>query len=201
MATMKTKFGTAITNPQGYYKISSVKEGNRGKFLHRLIYESVWGKIPKNWIIHHIDGNPQNNCILNLLGIPRGYHSKLHNSGESNGMYGKHISDETRRKKSNAMKGRKRPLREQIIISKSHNNTGFFRVIKCKNRSYTQGFHWAYHYYDNGKRKLIKSADIHKLKNKVEAKGLEWIILDKEKAKRVVGERNDYGKYAKKHGY
>ena len=39
---IKTKFGTATINSDGYYEISSVKEGNHDKILHRLIYEDFY---------------------------------------------------------------------------------------------------------------------------------------------------------------
>ena len=37
--------------------------------IHRLVYESFIGNIPKGnkWHIHHIDGNKQNNNISNLM--------------------------------------------------------------------------------------------------------------------------------------
>ena len=41
---LHTKYGTAcfINKGKGYYFISSSKEGNRGKALHRLIYEDYY---------------------------------------------------------------------------------------------------------------------------------------------------------------
>lgn len=83
-AVLHTKFGIAKLQSNGYYHITSYKEGNYGKRLHRLIWESIWGKIPKNWVIHHVDGNKTNNCILNLWGMDKTYHNKLHNTGKNN---------------------------------------------------------------------------------------------------------------------
>ena len=52
--TIKTKFGSASINADGYYQIKSINEGNRGKLLHRLIYEDFWGvNLPKQIHIHH----------------------------------------------------------------------------------------------------------------------------------------------------
>ena len=53
-----TKWGSARVNKKGYYQISSRKEGNRGKYLHRLIYEDFWGvNLPKQIHIHHKNGD------------------------------------------------------------------------------------------------------------------------------------------------
>lgn len=52
-----TKFGIATLDDNGYYWITSRKEGNHLKFLHRLIWEDFYGfKIPKGFHIHHKNG-------------------------------------------------------------------------------------------------------------------------------------------------
>ena len=76
---MKSKFGNINIKSDGYYVISSEKEGNYGKYLHRLIYEELYGEIPQGYVIHHKDHNKLNNCILNLQLMKRGEHSSLHN--------------------------------------------------------------------------------------------------------------------------
>ena len=73
---MITKFGSCSLNQDGYFIISSRKEGNFGKYLHRLIYEEHYGKIPKNIIIHHIDGNKQNNKASNLEWVTQSDNNK-----------------------------------------------------------------------------------------------------------------------------
>lgn len=51
---MKTKFGSASINHNGYYQIKSIVEGNRGKLLHRLIYEDFWNvSLPEEIGVHH----------------------------------------------------------------------------------------------------------------------------------------------------
>jgi hypothetical protein len=45
------------------------------------IYQQYFGIIiPKNFDIHHLDLNPENNEIENLLMLPEKVHSQLHNS-------------------------------------------------------------------------------------------------------------------------
>ena len=59
-------------------------------------------------------------------------------------------------------------------MSKSHNNTGYYRVGKCESSSYNQGFYYRYRYYENGKQKALTSKDINTLKEKVLVHGLKW---------------------------
>lgn len=100
--TIKTKFGTACfrkTHGKGYYTISSSKEGNRGKHLHRLIYEDHYGPIPKGMQIHHIDGDTTNNDISNLQMVSISEHNRIHKVGNTN-CVGRRLSDETKSKMS-----------------------------------------------------------------------------------------------------
>lgn len=75
---MKTRYGNAkIYND--YYIITSRKEGNHSKFLHRLIWEDFWRtEVPEGYVIHHRDHNHLNNCILNLQLMRWEDHSILH---------------------------------------------------------------------------------------------------------------------------
>ena len=46
---------------------------------HRNIAENVLGyKLSSNEIVHHLDGNPQNNALTNLIVLSRGKHASLH---------------------------------------------------------------------------------------------------------------------------
>lgn len=199
--TINTIFGRAVIGNMGYYVITSKSEGNYGKLLHRLIYEAYHNlKIPSGYEIHHLDENKLNNCILNLKMISKGEHRSLHSTGRHYP-----VSDETKRKISNALKGNKlskatrnklvdvhtrnfiesdkeinvateRPLSHLVNISKHQNTSGYFRVTKQKNNQCKQGFTWAYKYYDEqGKQQSITCTDLKKLKEKVLSKGLDWI--------------------------
>ncbi|MBQ2654069.1 MAG: HNH endonuclease [Methanobrevibacter sp.] len=154
---LHTKFGTAKLDSNGYYKITSKKEGNSLKFLHRLIFEEHHRlTILPNNIIHHLDGNPQNNKISNLKLISHGEHSKLHR---------KNI-----------------PLSEKskLNMSKAQNTSGYYRVMKEKCSRCKQGFYYKYKYYENGKRKAISSVSLRKLERKVKENGLTWKKLNGE---------------------
>ena len=149
--TLHTKYGTARINKEGYYWITSRKEGNNGKRLHRLIWEGFYNtEVPKGYIIHHKNGDKLCNCILNLQLMKKEEHTKLHHID-------KNVSDNTKMK-----------------ISESKNTSGYYRVDKHKDKRLKQGFRWRYQYTDNGKWKSIVSVDINKLESKVKSKGLKW---------------------------
>jgi hypothetical protein len=78
---MKTKWGNARIHKTGYYVITSYKEGNHGKLLHRLIWEDINSPIPEGYHIHHIDGNKINNDLSNLKLIEISEHLSLHAIG------------------------------------------------------------------------------------------------------------------------
>lgn len=149
-----TIFGNTSTTDEGYLIVSSCKEGNRAKKLHRLIWEKWYGEIPPTTNIHHKDGNKLNNCIWNLEPMSISEHTILHNSG-------KPLSEETRLK-----------------ISETQNNTGYYRVSKHKSKEVKQGFLWRYSYYENSKQMEICSVDLKKLEDKIISRGLPWFKLN-----------------------
>ena len=53
-----------------------------GVRLHRVVYESFNGEIPKGMHVHHIDGNKMNNHPSNLELMERGAHTSHHNKGQ-----------------------------------------------------------------------------------------------------------------------
>ena len=168
--SIKTKFGNAVKNKRGYYQITSHKEGNHGKLLHRLIYEDYYGvTLLPGTVIHHKDKNTSNNCILNLEAMSTIDHNQTHHLGAKR-------SKETCKRISDANKNNNKQSNEiKLKISKSNNTSGYFRVSKYKNKAIKQGYTWAYRYYEDGDRKLITCIHLDKLKEKVLAKGLPWI--------------------------
>ena len=155
--SFETEFGLAIVNHNGYIQVVSGEY--RNKFIHRLIWEKHNGKIPNRYQIHHIDGNKLNNNISNLQLITPEEHTRHH------------------MRENNPNKGITRSLENKLNMSIHKNKTGFFRVSKEYSKRYKNGFRYRYIYLENGKRKEIKSVNIDTLKEKVLAKGLEWIEL------------------------
>ena len=68
------------------------------------------------------------------------------------------------------------------------NKTGFFRVTKRKTKT-RQGFTWAYSFKENNQLNFVSSVNISTLKDKVLAKGWQWIELTDE-ATRLVEENS-----------
>ncbi len=100
--TLHTKFGTAKLQQNGYYIITSCKEGHGGKRLHRLIWEDFYGcEIPKGYIIHHRNNIKTDNCILNLQLMRDSDHKKIHSETRS---------EETKQKMSKSRSGCKNPM-------------------------------------------------------------------------------------------
>ena len=59
------------------YERITINGDPKGK--HRLIMEQIIGRVlDYNEVVHHIDGNTQNNDILNLKIMSRKNHSRLH---------------------------------------------------------------------------------------------------------------------------
>lgn len=187
--TLHTKFGTAKLRNDGYYVISSRKEGNHNKMLHRLIWEDFYGcEVPEGYVIHHKNEDKLCNCVLNLQLMRESEHKSLHNKGkilsnehkqkisENSARYwkGKNLSDKTKMKMSEAQKGKSLSDEYKLKISKTKNTSGYYRVSKQKYGTCKQGFIWRYSYYVDGKQKSIKSIDINDLESKVKAKGLIW---------------------------
>jgi hypothetical protein len=191
-AVLKTKFGTAKINKRGYYYISSHKEGNNGKKLHRLIFEDFYKiNLPSNIHIHHDDENKTNNEIWNLIPMTSSEHRILHNKGNKWGA-GRVVSDEEREQarirvtgKNNPRYGTQLSFEERKELSKLKNTSGFYRVALHKRKNPNHNA-WEYVYRENRKVKTISSVDLLKLKEKVIAKGLEWAIIDLENAKRTL---------------
>lgn len=127
---LKTKYGRARIQPDGYYRITSRREGNCGKLLHKLVWIDHNGPIPDgDYVVHHIDENPLNNDINNLELMSRSEHTIHHHKGStrsdktckniSKGLAGRTLSEEHRQK-----------LREANIGEKCYNWRGEARVVK-----------------------------------------------------------------------
>ena len=187
--SITTKFGTASLDG-GYWRIYTAKEGNRGKRLHRLIYEDFHKcTLLPNAFIHHKDGNRSNNRIDNLELISPSEHSTLHQTGNTYCL-GRKLSDGTKKKIGDAHRGEKNhmwnkhhSMGHMRRVSRTMGSTGFFRLSKDKNKECAQGFAWNYQYYtEEGEHKKIRSVSLIKVKQKVLDKGLDWKVINEENA-------------------
>lgn len=64
---------------QGYVFIyaENGKPKKRHQREHIVIWEKTYGKLPKGWVIHHLNGIRDDNRIENLFGLPRAGHSRI----------------------------------------------------------------------------------------------------------------------------
>lgn len=69
-----TEYGVAVLNKKNRYVLP--KKGYIS--LARAVYQDKCGKIPKNYEIHHIDGNRKNNDVSNLVALSHEDHLKMH---------------------------------------------------------------------------------------------------------------------------
>lgn len=89
---------------RNYYK-------GKGKWLHRVIWESTHGPIPEGYVVHHVDENPLMNELNNLACIPHPDHAVLHGLAVSGVLWAR--SEEGRefyREKAQQEWKRKEPL-------------------------------------------------------------------------------------------
>ena len=68
-------YGKSTSNNYGhYFKVF---------YLHRAVWTYYFGEIPDGYVVHHIDGNKENNDISNLTIMTNAEHRKLHASDDS----------------------------------------------------------------------------------------------------------------------
>ena len=73
--------GGRIVDSQGYILIHSPfhpQQINGYVYEHRLVYEAVHGSVPKSHVVHHKNGDKQDNRPENLEAMPQSDHMKLH---------------------------------------------------------------------------------------------------------------------------
>jgi hypothetical protein len=67
--------GGRCINKDGYIEIITRQ---RNKILeHRVIWELHNGKLPEDWVVHHLNGTKADNRLENLAAMPRKKHSPL----------------------------------------------------------------------------------------------------------------------------
>jgi len=145
--------GTIVDLNGNVQELSIYQE--RYKFLgtpvHKIQMWTNYGyRDTKIWDIHHLDKNPLNNSLSNLVYLTKNEHISLH-------MKGKHLSEEHRKKISNSMKGKNHPLygKHWTLSEEARRKIS----ERMKGNSYTKG------------KKLSKT---HKQKLSVIMKEMKW---------------------------
>ena len=67
------------TKANGYIFIRTKRisggAGSAYKAEHHIVWEQHYGKLPKGWVVHHLNGIRDDNRIENLVAMPRKSHS------------------------------------------------------------------------------------------------------------------------------
>ena len=176
-------FGHLSKSKTGHWQVVTSIEGNWGELWHRLIWERFHQrKIPKGYHVHHIDGNPSNNCIMNLCILPAREHVRLHKKG------GK-LSQEHKDKISKSMLGNEKSIKSHLgnahtdetkqKMSKTHtgmvnpkNSTKYIEIRKSGS---------VYVYYEKGlsKNRLKRSKYFDKIVNWANENSMPLTINEK----------------------
>lgn len=137
------------------------------------------------WTIDNCTNNHLNQMEIYYI---KKYDPKFNFTKGGGGCNGYQHSKEIKKKISERQIGKKLSRKTKIEISKKHNTTGFYRVVKHPCTECKQGFIWRYHYRINNKRKGIKNINLLKLKEKVKNQGLDWYIINEDNAKKSLKE-------------
>ena len=142
-----------ITNYKGEIQKIKIRDG-RPCFhcmeIHRIQVHTNLG-YKKDYDIHHIDENKMNNSLSNLVYLTRSEHIKIHNKGNKN-MFGKHHTEETKRKISEAKKGEKHPLYGKILSEETKRKISESlkgRLSGEKHPFYGKRFKWINNGFEN----------------------------------------------------
>lgn len=110
-------------NSSGYYYVHLRKDGQtHGFFIHRLVYSTFKGEIPSNMQVDHINNLKGDNRLENLQVLSPIENSRKSNLGNKYSLGVKH-TEETRRKMSEAHKGKPKSLEWRKKISESNKRT------------------------------------------------------------------------------
>ena len=110
-----------IENNDGYLFINLCKNGKcKPKRIHRLMYENFIGKIPKGFVIHHIDFTT-NNTLENFQMMTNGEHLSKHHTGLNHSEETKELLKEINTGENHPMFGKNRPEHSEKM--KGENNS------------------------------------------------------------------------------
>ncbi len=113
------------------YKTVNLWINNKGKtfYIHRLVFEAFIGTIPKQLEINHIDGNKENNNLINLELVTRAENIQhAYKNGLNNGGFG-------------TINKRSKTGYSNISIKNSSNKKYFCVCIRHDKKRYERLFH------------------------------------------------------------
>ena len=114
---------TPNTHEKGHLYVTLIKNRKRKtKSIHHLVAETFIPNPNGYDVVHHIDYNPQNNRVENLVWLSKEEHDKLHAETKSEKFKGQHFSKETEFKKGHTpwIKGKKHSIDSIEKMKQSH---------------------------------------------------------------------------------
>lgn len=84
----------------GHLKVMLYKKGKKYIDVHKLVFEAFYRKLLPNEVVHHISQVKTQNISTNLVAWDKTYHIQFHKERYV-------VSQQTKQKMSNALKGRK----------------------------------------------------------------------------------------------
>lgn len=117
-----------ITNSKGEIQKTYINRGRPEfkKMAIHVIQVHTHVGYKQGFDIHHIDENKMNNSLSNLVYLTRSKHAKIHHKGENNVMFGKHHSEETKQKMSEAHKNMSEATKRKISAANKGENNPFY---------------------------------------------------------------------------
>jgi len=164
---------------------------------YRSLYETHNGKIPNGYHIHHIDGNPYNNNIDNLIALSPEEHSEIHKNeftkwAQIGGKLGGEKSKDEKLGFHSATKEQKIEWAKNAS-KQSNTKENIEKRVKTYKSRLEEGLvkHWTKYYSEKEVREKILKGDPGKSNRgkeawnkgmKMELKNLEQININKSKA-------------------
>lgn len=107
---------------RGHLQVTLFNRGSKAFMVHRLVYQHFVGPIPEGYVIHHIDGNPQNNIYTNLTLLKRDEHTSKHKIGNKYKL-NKHLTEQIKQQISDKLKqyNKAHPMTQQQRKVRSQN--------------------------------------------------------------------------------
>jgi hypothetical protein len=123
-------------------RYSSVVVNGKRRPEHVVIWEDATGrKLPKGWVLHHIDGNGKNNELSNLLPMTIAEHVLAHQQMRSQGCDVVDSSDPAVK----SSRERSRKYREKHCEEIAEKKRAYYELhkeeIRAKHRAYQRQYH------------------------------------------------------------